>query len=190
MNWRRLIVGTAGRVDALTRARSVAARDDVQGIAEGPEELAPRTGDEQLVELGQGDAVGLGVDERGRDEVAEDVGAAHPDVGEAGVGEERLELLDVEAARQRVGAPPSTGRVDEGRPGLAELAGDGLGEDDGQATGDEQRQDAAVAQRLRDGVERRRGVVDELERAVAAGEVDAAPGEDGVEGVAVTLDRR
>ena len=153
----------------------------MEGTAEGSEELAPRAGDEQVVELGQGDTIGLGVDEGGRYEMAQDVGAPDPDVGEAGVGEEGLELLDVEATRERVGAAPAAGRVDEGRARLPVLAGDGLGEDDGQPAGDEQREDATLPQGLGDGVERGCGVVDELQRAEAAGEVDATAGEDGAQ---------
>ncbi len=160
----------------------------MQAIAEGPQELAAGAGDEQLVELGEGDPVGLGVDVGSRHEMPEDAGAPHVDVGEAGLGEQDLELVDVEASRQWVGAPPPAGRIGERRASLPELARDRLGEDDREPARDEEREPTARTQGGGGGSQGRGRVVDDLERAVAADEVDLAVAEHRGEGVAVTLD--
>ena len=93
-------------------------------------------------------------------------------IGEPGVAEQSLEPVEVEPARQRVVLAPAAGRVDEGGPGLGELAGDGLGEDHREATGDEQGEGAARCEHGRDRTQGGLGVVDELEGAVAADQVD------------------
>ncbi len=133
----------------------------------------PGAGDEQLVELGQRGPVSLGVDEGAgtrcpRMLVAPDLGRSVRPAPASSASSQ----VEVEAPRQRIGAAPAAVGVGERGPRLAELAGDGLGEDDREAPGDEQREGAAGAQRLRDGAECGGGVVDELEGAVAADEVE------------------
>ena len=70
---------SAAPVDGVTSRRSrrsVAAREDVQGMPSGAEELAVRwLGTSRSLELEQGGAVGLGVDEGRGHEVAEDAHA-------------------------------------------------------------------------------------------------------------------
>ena len=56
---------------------------------------------------------------------------------------------------------------------LAELAGESLGEDDGEPSGDEEGEVAVRGEHGRDLGQGRGGVVDDLEDAVAADEVDA-----------------
>ena len=118
----------------------------------------------------------------------EDVGATSVHGGEAGTREECLDLVGVEASGQGVGCSPSGGWVEEGGAGLLELAGDGLGEHDGKAARDEQRQQPA---RYEGGLDRSQGglgVVDELEDAVAAGQVELATGQGLGEPVSIALD--
>jgi len=125
------------------------------------------------LELGDGRAVGGTVERSRRDEVGEDADAVDLQWRETGGVEESDQALDVEAAGQRVGLPPAAVRAGERLAGLADLTGEGLGEDDGEPAGDEEGQVALGGEDGGDPGQGGRGVVDDLEDAVAADEVDA-----------------
>ena len=167
---------------------SGAVGDDVQTMAERAKELAAGTDDEQLVERGDGGAVGLRVEVGRGHQVPEDVGATSLHDGEPGSREQGLDLVGVEAPGQRVGCSPPAGGVDEGGAGLLELAGDGLGEHDGETTRDQQRQQPARNERGLDRPQGGLGIVDELEGAVAAGQVELTTGQRLGEAVSIALD--
>ena len=142
--------------------------------AEGAERLGVvRVGGHGAFELGDGCSVGGAVERARRDEVGEDADAVDLQRREAGDVEQRDQALDVEPARQRVALPPAAVGAGERLARLAELAGEGLGEDDGEPSGDEEGEVAVRGEHGRDLGQGRGGVVDDLEDAVAADEVDA-----------------
>ena len=117
-----------------------------------------------VLELDQGrGGAGLEVEQGAGDEVGEDPDRVHRGGGEAGGGEQRVELL---AGEPPTGPAVRLGGVQQ-RLGLLEVAGHRPRHHRGVPLGDEQAEHAAGAEHLGDRGERGGRVVDDLEHPVA-----------------------
>jgi hypothetical protein len=161
----------------------------MQGCTDVPQERVVRMTRSGLLELEQRGPVGVGVDKGRRDEITEDAHPVRVLNLKPGAFDKGSDARGVEAPRQGIRRPPSAVIAGECALGLGELASQSPGEHSGDPGGDHEADVPTVGEHTCDGSQGRRGVIDELEGAVAAHEVGVGVGMDLEQVGGVALDR-
>ena len=123
------------------------------------------------------------------DEVAEEAHTVGVADGEPGGGDHLGERMGIEPPWQRVARPPPAIDADQGLSCLGELPGKNPGQHDGEPLGGDEAEVPVGSEHRGERGERGLGVVDDLESAVAAHEVDEVATQDVGKGVGVALHR-
>ena len=143
----------------------------MKGCTDVPQKRVVGMTRSSLLKLEQCGPVGVEVDVGGGYEITEDAYSMHVRNGQPGAFDQSRDAGCVKTPWQGVRRAPSTVIAGEGALGLGELAGERAGQHGGDAGSDHEADVSAVGEHLGDGSQGRRGVIDELQRAMAAHEV-------------------